>query len=491
MKKIIPTPFKLFVTMISFIIYLIFASSISYSSEKPSDGRLVIKERVNKNAFTLEDCINIAMANSITLKHAKKQLELAKFRILEARRNLGPKLTAKWEESGGKVDGRHYEGRKFLIEGKQPIFYGGELVNSVKQARVNLEITRNDYERIKNEVILQVKKAYYGLDKAKKALGIQKRLYERTKKLYDSTRRGYEVETISKIEFLKVTSQYNQVEYQYISAQEDLYIAKLILQQAMNIDSNEGIDIVEVDEPESILDVRLETCYMLAHMNRPELKISQLSIDYFNYEKKIASARASWPRVDFITSYGRAVEQFVKQDRSTSDHKRGMNPEYYAGVIVKWPFFGNTIGYTYTKEKWAPVVRTVQGTEAYTSLTTISLFDKFPDITGLKEARADYVHAQDEFNKKKQEVELEIKEAFFRYKKSIILMKVAKSKILFQSKQVEILDIRRELGEANISDVIEENIKLAEEEYGYIQAISDYYTSIASLNKAIGIDGYF
>ncbi len=70
-------------------------------------------------------------------------------------------------------------------------------------------------------------------------------------------------------------------------------------------------------------------------------------------------------------------------------------------------------------------------------------------------------------------------------------MDVAKSKITFQAKQVEILEIRRQLGEAQYSDVVEEMIKLAEEEFSYIQAIADYYISIALLNKAVGIDGYF
>ena len=101
------------------------------------------------------------------------------------------------------------------------------------------------------------------------------------------------------------------------------------------------------------------------------------------------------------------------------------------------------------------------------------------------------MRAKDEINKKKQEITLEVRETFFKYKKAIILMDVAKSKVEFQSKQTEVLDVRRELGEAQYSDVIEEMIKLAEERYSFIQAIADYYIAIASLNKAIGLNGYY
>ena len=70
-------------------------------------------------------------------------------------------------------------------------------------------------------------------------------------------------------------------------------------------------------------------------------------------------------------------------------------------------------------------------------------------------------------------------------------MDLAKSKLRFQAKQVEILKVRQELGEVQYSDVVEEMIKLAEEEFSYIQAISDYFGSIAAINKAIGLDDYF
>ena len=42
-----------------------------------------------------------------------------------------------------------------------------------------------------------------------------------------------------------------------------------------------------------------------------------------------------------------------------------------------------------------------------------------------------------------------------------------------------------------MSKVIEELVKLAEHEYGVIQTDADYYISLVSLNKAIGIPDYF
>ncbi len=457
----------------------------------------LVEKLLEKHTLTLDECIDVAMKTHIRLKVARKQLKLARFRLFEAKRNLGPTITAKWEDSKGRVSDRLYTGRKFIVEGRQPIFYGGELVFSVRQARVNLEIVESDYDRIKNDLVLQVKKVYYTVDKAKKALVIQKKLQSRAKTLFDMVKAGYEAAVIPQIEFLRISSQYNQTSFQVISAREDISVARLLLQQAIGIE--EEIEIAGVKEPE-IIKLDLEDCFNLASLNRPEIKISQLSLEYFRYEKKIRQARANWPRVDFLGSYGNTQEDFVAADNIGTDDgtnpvslidPRGLGPEYYFGTKISLPIWGSTFGYSYTEEEWTPVVQTTKGTEAKTHTMTFSLLDKLGDISGVKEADVEYMRSLDEINKKKQDITLEVKETFFKYRKAILLMDVAKSKVEFQTKQMEILEIRRELGEALYSDVVEEMIKLAEEEFSYIQAISDYYISIASLNKAIGIDGYF
>ena len=467
-------------------------------AEVEPDYFAIGKKRYN---LTLNECMKIAEDNHLPLTIAKKQLELAGFRLLEATRKLGPTATVKWEESWGVVYGRHYTGRKVSFEGKQPLFYGGELMYSVKQAKVNLEIVRNDYKRIKNELILQVEKTYYSLDKAKKALGIQKKLENRTGELYSMAKAGYEANVVAQIEILEISSQKNQAKFQVLSAKEDISIANLLLQQAMNVTCE--LKIADVGEPK-IIKLSLEDCFTIAYLNRPEIKISQLSLDYFDYEKRIAKARANWPRVDLLGSYGNKVEDYVTGDISYAVpggnpgsyirpgvNRRQMGPEYYIGTKVTWPFWGSTLGYSLTKESWQPVVSAYHGTQSMSHLVTLDVLNKLEDISGLKEAQLEYMRALEEINKKEQEVALEVKETFFKYKKAIILMNVAQNKIEFQSKQVEIMEIRRQLGEAQYSDVAEELIKLAEEKFSYIQAITDYYIAISSLNKAVGINDYF
>ena len=452
-----------------------------------------------KPKLTLDECIEIAVKKHIPLQVAKKQLDLANFRLLEAVRKVGPTATLKFEGSKGVVVRRPYRSTKYQAEMKQPIFYGGELWIAVTQAKKNVEIVKNDYNRIRNELVLQVKKAYYSLDKAIKARRVQEELEKDAGALYSAIKSGYEASVVPQVEYLEVSSQYNQAQFQVISATEDVSIANLILQQAMCI--NDEIAIAEVPAPK-VIDLNLEECFGLAYYNRPELIISRLSIEYFECDKKIMRARANWPRVDFIGSYGNMKEDFIREslerlplvvagNTGGPRDPRNWGPEFYFGTTISLPIWGSTAGYSYTNEHWQPIVRTVHETSSETHMITLKLFDKLEDISSVKEADIEYLRAHDELRKKKQEVELEVRETFFKYKKAVLLMNVARSKVAFQSKQVEIFDIRREMGETPVSDVIEEMIKLAEERFSLLQAIADYFISVATLNKAIGIKDYF
>lgn len=443
---------------------------------------------IPKRELTLEECIQIAKENNLPLMTAEKQVKLANIRLWEARRKLAPALKAKWEESSGEIYGQGYEGRKMLVEGSQPIFHGGELIFTVSQARLNLEIVTNDYDRIKNDIILKVEKAYYSLDKAIKYLGIQRKIYERSKGLNDFIEKAYQEGIVSKIEYLNVTSKYEQVDFQFVSAEEDISLAKLILQQAMN--TEEDVDIVTVEEPKIADNVTLENCYALALANRPEMKINYLMSEYYLYEKKIASA-SGWPKVDLMGSYGYSYEDFVKEEDLDGRTRHSFEPEWYGGVKLSWPFFGNTLGYSLTREHWQPVVGSYRGTDTMTHVTTLGILDNLKYYSDVTEADIGFDRAKEEYNKVKQEITLELKETFFKYKKAVLQMKVAKIKLEFQRRQVEFTEAKMEMNEALASDVLEQLIRLGEEEFSLLQAYADYYIAIKSLNKAIGMAGYF
>ena len=246
----------------------------------------------------LEECVEIAIKNYLPLKIAKKNVKLAEWRLWETRRNMLPKVTVQWQEYTGKIYGRHFFGRKQSVDLQQTVFHGGEMFFTMKQAETNLKIVKREYARIKNDLMLQVKKGYYTLAKAKENVSLQADLSREVLRIYDMVSKQSEAGITSNLEFLNVSSQANQIKFQLASAKGDEEVANLILKQAMNLDMRESIDIEQSLEFKKAA-VDFESVLADALVHRPEMQINSLMVSYYLYELKIANSK-SWPKIERV-----------------------------------------------------------------------------------------------------------------------------------------------------------------------------------------------
>ncbi len=434
--------------------------------------------------LSLEDCINIAVENKRSLQIAKRQFKLAEMRIWEARRGFLGKISAKWDEYEGHIKDQLYDGRRFLIEGQQPIYRGGEPWYVLKQAKANLEVAKNDYERLKNDLILEVKKDYYSLGKSMENLDMQIELEEEVRRISEMVDKALEAGSISKLDQLNVKSQHVQVKFQVASSKQDVATAKLVLKQAMNISTDERIAIDGRFEFK-LIDVDLDKCWMLARLNRPEMMINKFMLDYYIYEAEVAKSKMRL-NINLLGSYGQAGEWFVHERKTPR-----MGPQWYAALKVKVPIRANTVEYSATKEEWPPVVSAYQGTDAITHTAKFYLLDKVKNISEIEEAEIEIDRAKNELEKTEKEIYFELKEAFQSYERAILQFETSREKVSYQEQDLELTKIKRGFDEVQDSVVIESMIKLTQERYASVQSISDYYIAISSLNKAIGISDYF
>ncbi|MBN1527365.1 MAG: TolC family protein [Candidatus Omnitrophica bacterium] len=442
--------------------------------------------------MSLDECIETAVANSLQLQVATKSVKLAEMRVWEARRNMLPTFKAVWQEYTGRINGQRYYGKKEYMEGQQPIFHGGELFFTMKQAETNLSIVKKDYDRIRNELVLQVRRAYFSLAKSVENLRVQKELAAEIGKIAGMTKKEAEEGLVSKIEALNVEAKTNQTHFQLVSAEGDVEVAELILKQAMYLAPNDRVSIAPKFKFRRF-NVDFERTLRAAFMYRPEIAINAMSIEYYKYEKDVAKAKG-WPKIDFMGNWGMAKEHYVAEDFDytpvTGDVERKLSQQWYAGIKASMPAWGNTMEYSQTREQWVPVVSTYQGTQATTTTVTLNLLDNLKYFSDKQSADIDLSRAKQEFVKVKQDVTLEVKEGCFNYQKSLIEIDTALKKVEYQTKDLEFMKFRRQMDEALDSDVIESMTKLGQEKFGHSQAMNDYYVSVASINKAVGLEDY-
>lgn len=468
-----------------------------------SDAAQISANQGFGGVYALSDCIAVAVKNNLPLQIADKSVKLAQMRIVEARRNMLPSATMVWEPYEGSVSERRYTGRKQYIEGQQPVYHGGELYYTLKQAETNLEITKNERNKIKNELVLQVKKAYYTLAKSENNQAMQRELSSEVERIAQMVNDQYDANIASKLELFNISSQSGQIKYQLASAEGDVGIAELMLKQAMNVDPEVSVSIKPTLDFKRI-NVNYDTALSAAFVTRPEMIINTLMVEYYMYGKRIALAK-SLPKIDILGSWGLAKENYMPQDNAWMDTGWGndQNPQvnitpdeklqqqWYAGVKGSLPFWGSTAEYSFTREQWVPVVSAFQGTEATTNSFKFKILDNLAMYSDKQAGDIDFDRARQEFIKTKQDVTLEVKEQCFNYQKALIQLDTAADKVKYQSSDLEFMKMKRGLDEARDSSVVESMIKLSQERFGYVQALADCHTAIASINKAIGSEDYY
>ncbi len=457
--------------------------------------------------YSVDDCVEIALRSSQRLIFADEQVKLGETRIWELRRKLFPDVALKMEQSFGKIadsttnaqEGgtRHYQGKKYMAEIKHTVFDGFGTYFEIRQAQSNLEIIKMERERIRNDIIEETKKAYYSLDKAMRSLEIQYGVLDRIKEIYGIVDSAHKKGLLPAVESLKVKGLYLQAEFQAVSSQRDVDLARLVLTQAMNIDPDRPVRIKPLEKPKEFLKIGLQNCYNLALANNPDLRIKEKTIEYYDFERKVAKSKG-WPKIDFMGTFGKAVENYQPMRYQSDWEKtnpirahRDLEPEWYAGIKGSLPLWGNTFEYNYVKEQWATTVSAFRGTESSTSYFTLKLLDNLAYFTGVQESRVGFERSKYEYQKAKNDLGMQVKTAYFKYRKSLLQMDVASSQVEHQRMFVSVLEERRKFGEMDMSRLVEEYVKLSEHEYGTEHGYNDYYVAVMELNKAIGVMEYF
>ncbi|OIO39264.1 MAG: hypothetical protein AUJ72_01065 [Candidatus Omnitrophica bacterium CG1_02_46_14] len=470
-----------------------FLRNLTYKEKKPTDGEFFYKVAVSDNRITLKEAVEIAKANSINLKALKKKIEVAKAKLVEAKRAMYPTVQGVMTGNGGLAaqisgsdpHGRVYKGESRKINVSQPIFYGGELVLTVKQAETNLKSSECELKKGIGELTHQVKIAYYGVVKAEYNLQYQTDLFKEVNEIHERILKGYKEKAVAEIDYLNTESEFQQVYFLVEGANNDLSSAMLILLQTLDLapDRNFPLDLhlnfVKVNP-------NMEDVTERALQNNPDVKIKEYAFLSAKYGVQVYQAK-KYPHVDLRGSYGYLGENFTNDTPGDiGNHDIDPEKEWFVGLQTSMPLGPNSVEYSQIKHQYGPTVLSLHGSQDWEHKVTFNLFDKLSDITDEKSAQAALLQAQSDLEKAKNDVILKIKDDFYNLQKSLIQIDSSAAKMRFQDKQDKILRYTVGLQEERLQNLLEGLIELAQDRFSFIQAVSDYHLAVSSLNQSIG-----
>lgn len=245
--------------------------------------------------WTLEDCINYAYENNITLKKKELETKILRTTLKQSKMERFPDLNA--TSNLNNSFGRSLSGDNtyintnskrlsYSVSSSVNLFNGFRIKNTIKKNELNLLAQLEDYEKAKEDLTLNIASYYlqilFNIEKLKIAL----EQVDQTKEQIERTEQLIESGSLPRGDLLELQSQIANEELIVVESENQLALSYLDLAQLLDI---KDINNFEIEEPDLNVDkdyqslVNLNNIYERSLKIRPEIK----ALEYYIESSKI------------------------------------------------------------------------------------------------------------------------------------------------------------------------------------------------------------
>jgi len=435
-----------------------------------------------KNKNFLLYLYQIGAENSRPLKIREGQTKLARLKIRETLRELFPSLSVEYKEDRGEAVTDKYRSKSYGVKLEHILYDYHQRGNNYKREKLNLEAAEKSYEKERNDLLFEILKAYYQLCAEKEILTFWEEFKKETDKDYQLGKLLKEGHLITKIEYLKICSLINKI-YSELIAQRNRYILSLAnLKKILGVAPDKGIpnlEFVQLKE-KILLDKKVEDYINIGLKERPEITLWKKSIEATKLGLKIAKNEKK-PKLLLESFWGKSGEAYGWQD---------LNLATTWNVVARtvWLFGGSSSEVSFGHEKTIPteivdVSRKVE-TDSFSFKT--SLLDRLNYYSEVTESKVALNQALDELEKIKKDIAWEIQEGFTAYLEGKREIEMYKEEIKLKKQQLELNKELFKAGEIQLSELIDNKIRLTQS-YAYLtKAKLKLYQGIILIDKGTG-----
>ena len=210
--------------------------------------------------WSLQQCVEYATKNSISIKQAQNQINNAALALKQNQANRLPQINA---SVGGNIQfGRTIDpttnsfnsqsitSNSLSLSGGIPIYSGGQIKNSITQSRIDMEAIRYDAATASNTLALNVAANYLNVLLAEEQLAIAKTQLDQSRLQLAQTEKLIEAGSRPRNERLDALSQVALNEQTVVDAENQVILRYLSLKQLMLLDPAQELLI---ERPEIII----------------------------------------------------------------------------------------------------------------------------------------------------------------------------------------------------------------------------------------------
>ena len=306
--------------------------------------------------WTLQDCIDYAMENNITLKKSQLQKQSATEDLKGAKAALLPIVNAStnhtlgyqpWKDTGmayvtngtvnTKVDKTSYNG-SYSLNGQWTVWNGGRNTNTVKLDRLAEQEAELSSRETANSIQERIAQLYSQILYLAENVKVNEQMLETSKKNEERGQEMLNVGKMSKADLAQLSAQRANDEYSIVETRSQLLNYKLQLKQLLEITDESEFDVAipEIGEEQILADIpALQTVYEEALLSRPEIERLQLSVK--SSEVSVNIAKAGWMPSVSVTGGVTTSTNSLSGNGWGSQFKSNVNTQ--VGVGVSMPIY--------------------------------------------------------------------------------------------------------------------------------------------------------
>ncbi|HZK61215.1 MAG TPA: TolC family protein, partial [Anaerovoracaceae bacterium] len=395
-------------------------------------------------SLNLEKSIQIALESNIGYKITESTVDVSQAQVKEAEgaKKLNMKIQGGILQASETLDEADMAAGDYSalfalspmvpiisISANKIIYSGGKIESLIDQAEANKQISLNDLDKEKQEIIYKVTQAYYQILQAE---GIEKVSTQAVKQMQahlESSEALLKEGMIAPIDLNRIKSQLSNLEHNLIKAENGYELTIYNLNSIMGIDLNTQL-LLENNLSYEPCEINLEDALIQAGENRLEM------MNIFQ-QRRIMEAM-----VDAAKSNRKPQVIFSAESGITG---------WQAAIVAEYSFLDG--GVNKAKIEQAEI----------------------------KLAQVDQSEKQVQ-----QLIEFEVRSAYLNMKEAEKLIKVAEEGIKNSQESFRIAQVKYNEGIATNTEVIDAQSTLIEAETNHLNALYDYNTNRAALIKAMG-----
>lgn len=200
----------LLITLLSLFTATLFAQAVG------------VLEPDKTKSLTLDQALNLALENSISIQREKNSLQAAKRTSAHSWNNLLPSVSLSANDEIALPQSEN----TFGVEGKVSFSISSDLFASMKKAKLDYEAKQISFDQAVSEITASVKETYFSLLLTKQNLDFLKENLENAKNQADQNEERYRRGTLSEMEYLSSKVSYEklkpELKAQKLSYQKEL-----------------------------------------------------------------------------------------------------------------------------------------------------------------------------------------------------------------------------------------------------------------------------